>query len=249
MFFLQSNSRRNGCQVRLCGQAKKKVRGGFNLQELAGKAPETTVYQPGKGKQADPVCKETLLPVFVVAGQDGLDVVLINGKMAIQESRKSGMPFLAGQDGNGIGEKDLGIGDDAGKEDGMGRSTMGAFDPTYAQPELGVTDFDGTQIGPMPDQTGGMAAGTGKLVELDGFDYFIIKILRKGVVKFVSNGYHNRCPCGESRRWLWAGTKLWSVGFLPVLMLQKHMIPQKPQAANKVMENTSNFFVPGVFLF
>ena len=46
----------------------------------------------------------------------------------------------------------------------MGRSTMGAFDPTYAQPELGVTDFDGTQIGPMPDQTGGMAAGTGKLV-------------------------------------------------------------------------------------
>lgn len=172
MFFLQSNSRRNGCQVRLCGQAKKKVRGGFNLQELAGKAPETTVYQPGKGKQADPVCKETLLPVFAVAGQDGLDVVLINGKMPIQESRKSGMPFLAGQDGNGIGEKDLGIGDDAGKEDGMGRSTMGAFDPTYAQPELGVTDFDGTQIGPMPDQTGGMAAGTGKLVELDGFDYF-----------------------------------------------------------------------------
>lgn len=159
------------------------------------------------------------------------------------------MPFLAGQDGNGIGEKDLGIGDDAGKEDGMGRSTMGAFDPTYAQPELGVTDFDGTQIGPMPDQTGGMAAGTGKLVELDGFDYFIIKILRKGVVKFVSNGYHNRCPCGESRWWLWAGTKLWSVGFLPVFMLQKDMIPQKPQAANNVMENTSNFFVPGVFLF
>ena len=111
------------------------------------------------------MCKETLLPVFAVAGQDGLDVVLINGKMAIQESRKTGMPFLAGQDGNGIGEKDLGIGDDAGKEDGMGRSTMGAFDPTYAQPELGVTDFDGTQIGPMPNQTGGMSAGTGKLVE------------------------------------------------------------------------------------
>lgn len=101
----------------------------------------------------------------------------------------------------------------------------------------------------MPDQTGGMAAGTGKLVELDGFDYFIIKILRNGVVKFVSNGYHNRCPRGESRRWLWAGTKLWSVGFLPVFMLQKDMIPQKPQAANNVMENTSNFFVPGVFLF
>ena len=87
MFFLQSNSRRNGCQVRLCGQAKKKVRGGFNLQELAGKAPETTVYQLGKRKQADPVRKETLLPVFAVAGQDGLDVVLINGKMPIQESR------------------------------------------------------------------------------------------------------------------------------------------------------------------
>ena len=54
-----------------------------------------------------------------------------------RKAEKSGMPFLAGQDGNGIGEKDLGIGDDAGKEDGMGRSTMGAFDPTYAQPETG----------------------------------------------------------------------------------------------------------------
>lgn len=87
---------------------QKKVRGGFNLQELAGKALETTVYQPGKGKQADPVCKETLLPVFAVAGQDGLDVVLINGKMPIQESRKTGMLFLAGQDGNGIGKKESG---------------------------------------------------------------------------------------------------------------------------------------------
>ena len=47
----------------------------------------------------------------------------------------------------------------------MGRATMRASDPAHAQPEVGVTDFDGTQIGSMPNQTGGMSAGTGKLVE------------------------------------------------------------------------------------
>ena len=62
------------------------------------------MYQPGKGKKAEPVCEEALLPVFAAAGQDGLDDVLINGKMPIQGSRKTGVPFLAGQDGDGIGK-------------------------------------------------------------------------------------------------------------------------------------------------
>ena len=88
-----------------------------------------------------------------------------------------------------------------------------------------VPNLNGTQISPMPDQAGTMAAGAGKLVELDGADHFIIKILEKRVVKFVLNGYHNRCPCGASRRWFWVGTKLWSVRFLPISMLQRDVIP------------------------
>lgn len=43
----------------------------------------------------------------------------------------------------------------------------------------------------MPGQTGGVSAGTFELMELEGADHIIIKILGKGVVKFVSNRYHS----------------------------------------------------------
>ena len=165
------------------------------------------------------------MPVAAEACQEGLDVILINGKVAFQERREAMLLLMAFQDGGGIRKEDLGIGDNSGRQECMGGAAVGAANPANTKAQEGVPHLDGTQISPMPDEAGTMAAGTGKLVELDGADQFIIKILRKGVAKFVLNGYHNRCPCGASRRWLWAGTKLWSVGFLPIFMLQRDMIP------------------------
>lgn len=200
LVFLQFNSRQEDCQVRLCWCTKKKIPGSFNLQELPGKVPETIMHQPGEREQADALRKEALLPVPAVALQDRFDVVLINGKMALHENGKTSVLFIAVQDGDGIRKGDLGIGDDAGRQEGMGGTALPAPDPAYAQTERAATSLDGTQVRAMPDQAGGVSAGTCQLMELEGSDYFIIKILRKGVVKSVSNGYHNTYPGGESRR-------------------------------------------------
>lgn len=73
----------------------------------------------------------------------------------------------------------------------MGTPAFRTSEAAYAEPELSVTDFNGTAVGTMPGETGTASAGAFQLMELDGINNFIIKILRKGVVKFVLNGYHN----------------------------------------------------------
>ena len=50
----------------------------------------------------------------------------------------------------------------------MSGAAVGAANPANTQAQEGVPHLDGTQISPMPDQAGTMAAGAGKLVELDG---------------------------------------------------------------------------------
>lgn len=126
-----------------------------------------------------------------VAPQDRLDIVFINREMPIHESGKTGMMFIAVQDGSRIMKEGLGIRDDAGKQEGMGGAAFPASDPAYTQTQEAVTSFDSAQVGTIPDQAGGAAAGTSQLVELEGVYYFIIKILRKSVVKFVFNRYHD----------------------------------------------------------
>lgn len=73
----------------------------------------------------------------------------------------------------------------------MGTPAFRTSEAAYAETELSVTDFNGTEVGAVPCETGTASAGAFELVELDGINNFIIKILRKGVVKFVLNGYHN----------------------------------------------------------
>lgn len=73
----------------------------------------------------------------------------------------------------------------------MGTPAFRTSEAAYAETELPVTNFNGTAVGTVPDEAGTASAGAFQLMELDGINNFIIKILRKGVVKFVLNGYHN----------------------------------------------------------
>lgn len=112
--------------------------------------------------------QEALVPVPAVTGDEGFDVILVNGKMALQESGEIGLLLMAFQDGSGIRKEDLGIGDDSRRQECVGGATEGTANPANAQAQEAVPDLNGTQISPMPDKAGRMAAGAGKLVELDG---------------------------------------------------------------------------------
>lgn len=101
------------------------------------------------------------------------------------------MCFITDNDGSRVIYKDLGIGDHAGKHQGMGMPTFRASEAAYAETKLSANGFNGTVIGAMPGQRGTASAGAFKLMKLDGINGFIIKILRKRLVKFVFNGYHN----------------------------------------------------------
>lgn len=73
----------------------------------------------------------------------------------------------------------------------MGTPAFRTSEAAYTETELPVTNFNGTEVGTMPGETGTASTGAFELVKLDGINNFIIKILRKGVVNYVLNGYHN----------------------------------------------------------
>ena len=63
-----------------------------------------------------------------------------------------------------------------------------------------VRGFNLPPVVGMDGQAGRMPAGTGELMELEGSDDGIIKILGKTIAIFDGKGYHSPCVYAERRK-------------------------------------------------
>ena len=76
-----------------------------------------------------------------------------------------------------VREGNLGVGDDGGREKGMGGLTEAALYPAEGQGDLPQRGLHIAGIASMPHKAAAVAAGAWKLAELDGIHGVIIKFL------------------------------------------------------------------------
>ena len=81
----------------------------------------------------------------------------------------------------------------------MGLPAAGALQAADAQRNGTVSLFHVSGIIAMDVKAGGMAAGTGKLVELDACHQAIIKILGNRIAKISRKGYHKHADSDPKR--------------------------------------------------
>lgn len=144
---------------------------------------KATADQKWKGNLGYGLRKEPLAPEAPVTEEDAGDIVLINGRRAFHDSMCGFPAFSSGDDFGLVGQRNLRVRDKKGGEQGMGSPVNGTFDPADAKPFGLGSAFNPPGIISMNFQTGGMTAGTGKPVELDGGKQVIIKIQGNWIAK------------------------------------------------------------------
>ena len=120
-----------------------------------------------------------------IAPEDTGNKALIDGRRPVHDGGVRPAVFHIRDDRCLIGQGDLGVRNNGGRDEGMCPSADGAFDPADAQGKQPDTGLDPACIVAMDLQASGKAAGTGKLVELDVGEQLVIKILRYGVAKII----------------------------------------------------------------
>ena len=119
-----------------------------------------------------------------VGAHDGFDIVLIDTGSAVQKGTKDCFIVEMADDASLVGSGDLGIRDNNGGEKSMGPAAFTAAETADAQADESVRGFETAQIITMDRQAGGMPAGTGELVELEGGEDVIIDLLSQRVAYF-----------------------------------------------------------------
>lgn len=123
------------------------------------------------------------MPEAPVTAENAGDIVLINGRRTLHESMWGFPAFSSGDDFDLVRQRNLGVRDKKGGEQGVGSSTNRTFDPADAKLVGFISVFNSPVIIPMNFQTGRMTAGTGKPVELNGGKQVIVKNLRNRIAK------------------------------------------------------------------
>ena len=159
------------------GGDKKDIPGRFNLHELASEEADAVLCECMDGEQQEPFAEEALPPETDVQGQDVIDLaggelrVCIHGLHAV-------LPIFIGRSYGGmVGKGDLGIGDDAGGEEGMGGIAEAALHPAYGKGDLSQSCLHGTGIAAMAHKASAVPTGALQLVYLDGIHGIIIRFL------------------------------------------------------------------------
>ena len=150
------------CQVGLCWCRKKFIAGVFYLHERPGEKCETAADKLPEGREAELRRSEALPPVVPVRTKDGGNGVLIEERLAGKDIPVPGSVFITSCNGNLDRERDLGIRDDLGKQDGMGMAAGVAEDPGDPEYEDRILLPEFAGIATVPNEAAGMAAGTGK---------------------------------------------------------------------------------------
>ena len=101
------------------------------------------------------------LPVPPVRPDDGRNGILINERMGGEDIPVPGSVFITLRDRSLNRQGNLGIGNDGRKQECMGMTAGIAEDPRHPKQKDRVSLSEFTGIAAVPDQTAGMATGTG----------------------------------------------------------------------------------------
>lgn len=113
------------------------------------------------------------------------------------------------------GGRDLGIGNDKRREDGVGLPAFAADNTHDTHTDGAGRSFQGAVIISMYGKACRAAAGTGELMKIQACGNGVINFLdffRHGVEIWDKKGYHNSAGRHEPFR-VWAGTRLCERGF------------------------------------
>ena len=91
MIFLHHRRKGRACRVKLCGTGKKTRGGSSYLHKLHGIKRKTAEDKCRKGSKGDCLGNEPLLPETDISADNRLDIVLINGRIAVT----NGIPVRA----------------------------------------------------------------------------------------------------------------------------------------------------------
>ena len=139
----------------------------------------------------DPERTQLLPPVPSVGTDDRFHVILVNGGILITNCPDSLVFFQVETDLLVIMERDLRIGNDGSRKNGMCALALRTPDPAYPEAESSGRNLYIPIIVTVNGKTGRMATGTGQLMKLEHINNRIIKGLRNLIAILSKNGYHS----------------------------------------------------------
>mgnify|MGYP003540710985 FL=1 len=145
---------------------------------------------------------------------DVLDVVFIDQDIGFHYGSRIIAFFHAVQDLLLVMERDLGVRDKNGRDEGMGNETFCTEHTLDGKADKNRIKFNSTFVMAITDETSFPATGTFDHVKLEMFYCMVIKILRKIVAVFKDNCYHIlvRAQGSYTPGAVWGKTgRLWTV--------------------------------------
>ena len=121
---------------------------------------------------------------------DVLDVVFIDQKIVFHDGSGIHPFFCAVQDLLLVMERDLGVRDKNGRNEGMGNKAFCTEHTLDGKTDKNRIQFNRAFVMAVTDETSFFSTGTFDHVKLEMFYCMIIKILRKTIVVFKDNCYH-----------------------------------------------------------
>ena len=121
---------------------------------------------------------------------DVLDVVFIDQKIVFHDGSGIHPLFCAVQDLLLVMERDLGVRDKNGRNEGVGNKAFCTEHTLDGKTDKNRIQFNRAFVMAVTDETSFFSTGTFDHVKLEMFYCMIIKILRKTIVVFKDNCYH-----------------------------------------------------------
>ena len=190
MIFLYHKGDGGRCRVKLCGSWEKDNGGPVYLHELHGIKRKAVTDKGTDFRKTDRLGKEALQPEKDIPSDDGFDVVLIDGRIVPTHSIPVCTFLVSANDSVLVKKRDSVIRDNGGGKERVGAAALGTLYPADPEGMDAVWTEDSSFIIAMNRQAGGMPTRTVKLLELEGINGRIVKILRKLIEIFDRNEYH-----------------------------------------------------------
>lgn len=140
--------------------------------------PETTGNELPDGIDGNGKGKQSLFPVMQEIADNCFNVILVDGRTLLHESRKiMSAFFVPPYYFNLVRQHHLGIRNNESRHEGMGFDADTASDTAEANADITVRDFKGAGVTSVDGKAGGVSTGARELVKLEPADEVIINIL------------------------------------------------------------------------
>ena len=134
--------------------------------------------------------QKPLFPVLFELSDDMLDIVFIDQEIVFHDGFRIHPLFCTFQDLLLVMEQDLGVGDNAGRDEGMGNQALRTKHTLNGKPDQNRFKFNNTFVMAITDEASFLPTGTFDHVELELLYGMVVKILRKIIAVFKDNCYH-----------------------------------------------------------